>query len=153
MRARYLLSAKRTVGKTLAAVATLGTGNSLDSEGPAVELGVAASRWAASLTKLSVERQQGLRRISTLPSRTCSSPSRSSWLVFHSIFLRRFFPCSFLTCRDPRNAVAEFPSISTFSRGATVDLERQKHGDFCLDFLSVNSVSQSVNLFLLLNCP
>ena len=59
-RALYLLSAKRTVGKTLAAVATLGTGNSLGPEGPAVELGVAASRWAASLTELSVERQRML---------------------------------------------------------------------------------------------
>ena len=60
MRARYLLSAKRTVGKILAAVATLGPGNSLDPGGPTVELGVAASRWAASLTKLSVERQRML---------------------------------------------------------------------------------------------
>lgn len=41
-------------------MSTLGTGNSLGPEGPAVELGVAASRWAASVSKLSVERQRML---------------------------------------------------------------------------------------------
>ncbi|CAM9972300.1 unnamed protein product, partial [Sphacelaria rigidula] len=50
----------RTLGKTLAATATLGTGNSLGPEGPAVELGVAASRCVSSVSNLSVERQRML---------------------------------------------------------------------------------------------
>ncbi|CAM9963472.1 unnamed protein product, partial [Laminaria digitata] len=52
--------AKRTLGKTLAAVTTLGTGNSLGPEGPAVELGVASSRYVSSMSNLSVERQRML---------------------------------------------------------------------------------------------
>ncbi|CAN0576262.1 unnamed protein product, partial [Ectocarpus sp. 12 AP-2014] len=50
----------RTLGKTLAAVATLGTGNSLGPEGPAVELGVASSRYVSAMSKLSVQRQRML---------------------------------------------------------------------------------------------
>lgn len=50
----------RTLGKTLAAVATLGTGNSLGPEGPAVELGVASSRWVSAMSNLSVQRQRML---------------------------------------------------------------------------------------------
>lgn len=50
----------RTLGKTLAAVVTLGTGNSLGPEGPAVELGVASSRYVCSRSNLSVERQRML---------------------------------------------------------------------------------------------
>lgn len=50
----------RTFGKTLAAVATLGTGNSLGPEGPAVELGVASSRYVSSIANLSVQRQRML---------------------------------------------------------------------------------------------
>ncbi|CAN0486251.1 unnamed protein product, partial [Discosporangium mesarthrocarpum] len=51
---------KRTVGKSVAAVLTLGTGNSLGPEGPAVELGVAGSRYVSSWSNLSVERQRML---------------------------------------------------------------------------------------------
>lgn len=50
----------RAIGKMLAAVATLGTGNSLGPEGPAVELGVASSRCLSTLSTLSVERQRML---------------------------------------------------------------------------------------------
>lgn len=55
-----LLHRPRTLGKTLAAVATLGTGNSLGPEGPAVELGVASSRYVSSISNLSVQRQRML---------------------------------------------------------------------------------------------
>ena len=55
-----LLDRPRTLGKTLAAVATLGTGNSLGPEGPAVELGVASSRYVSSISNLSVQRQRML---------------------------------------------------------------------------------------------
>ncbi|CAM9413238.1 unnamed protein product [Scytosiphon promiscuus] len=53
-------SPRRTLGKTLAAVATLGTGNSLGPEGPAVELGVASSRYVSAMSNLSVQRQRML---------------------------------------------------------------------------------------------
>lgn len=51
-------SPRRALAKASAAVATLGTGNSLGPEGPAVELGVASSRLVCKWTSLTLERQR-----------------------------------------------------------------------------------------------
>ncbi len=54
------LAFKRAVLKSLAAVATLGTGCSLGPEGPAVELGAVCSRAVTGGRKVSVEQQKQL---------------------------------------------------------------------------------------------